>query len=47
MKAFEEEFLEYMRSKHSDVLGELKAGKLTDNAIKAIESAAAELTAKH
>ncbi len=47
MKAFEEEFLEYMRSKHSDVLGELKSGKLTDNAIKAIESAAAELTAKH
>ena len=47
MKAFEEEFLDYMRSKHNDVLGELKSGKLTDNAIKAIESAAAELTAKH
>ena len=47
VKAFEEEFLSYMRAKHADILGELKSGKLTDGGIEAIENAAKELTAKY
>jgi F-type H+-transporting ATPase subunit alpha len=47
MKAFEEEYLDYMRSKHSDVLAELKSGKLSDNVISTLEKTAAELTAKY
>ena len=47
MKAFEEEFLAYMRSKHADVLAELKSGKLSDNVISTLENAATELTAKY
>ena len=47
MKAFEEEFLAFMKSKHADVLAELKAGKLSDNVISTIETVAAELSAKY
>jgi F-type H+-transporting ATPase subunit alpha len=47
MKAFEEEFLAFMKTKHADVLAELKSGKLTDNVISTIETVAAELSAKY
>ena len=47
IKEFEIEFLSFMRSKYATELTSLKAGKLTDEAIKAIESAAAEISSKY
>jgi F-type H+-transporting ATPase subunit alpha len=44
VKQFESEFLSYMNLKHRDALDELKSGKLTDNAIAAIESSAKEVS---
>jgi F-type H+-transporting ATPase subunit alpha len=46
VKQFESEFLSYMNLKHRDALDELKSGKLTDNAIAAIESSAKEVSAQ-
>jgi len=47
VREFEREFLDYMRSKHADTLAALKAGKYTDVETAAIESAAAEMTARY
>ena len=47
VREFEREFLDYMRTKHADTLAALKAGKYTDAETKAIESAAAEMTARY
>jgi F-type H+-transporting ATPase subunit alpha len=47
VKEFEEEFLAFMKSKYANELATLKAGKLTDEAIAAIESAAAEISSKY
>jgi F-type H+-transporting ATPase subunit alpha len=44
---FEADFLAYMRSKHPNVLNDLKAGKFDDNLTAAIESAAKEISAKY
>lgn len=47
VKAFENEFLSYMESKHQDVLDALREGKLDDNITSTIEKAAEELTARY
>jgi F-type H+-transporting ATPase subunit alpha len=44
VKAFEVEFLRELRAKNEDALNDLKAGKLTDTAIKAIEDTAAAVS---
>jgi F-type H+-transporting ATPase subunit alpha len=47
VREFEADFLTYMRSKHPDVLNDLKAGKLDDKITGAIENAAKEISAKY
>jgi F-type H+-transporting ATPase subunit alpha len=47
VRAFETEFLSFMRNKHRDVLDTLKAGKLTDEVQDTLKSVAKELTAKY
>ena len=47
IKEFEVEFLSFMRNKYAAELASLKAGKLTDEAITAIESAATEISSKY
>ena len=47
IRAFEVEFLDYMRNKHADTMASLKAGKYTDAETSVIESAAAEMTARY
>jgi F-type H+-transporting ATPase subunit alpha len=47
IREFEREFLDFMNRKHKDSLNELAAGKLTDEAIQAIEATVKELTAKY
>jgi F-type H+/Na+-transporting ATPase subunit alpha len=47
VKEFESNFLVYLNTKHPDVLESLKAGKLTDEAIKTVEKVAAELSSKY
>ena len=47
IKDFEVEFLSFMRNKYAAELASLKAGKLTDEAITAIESAATEISSKY
>ena len=47
VREFEKEFLSYMETKHSDVLAELKAGKINDELTGKIEAVAKELTAKY
>ena len=47
IREFEVEFLDYMRNKHADTMASLKAGKYTDAETSVIESAAAEMTARH
>jgi F-type H+-transporting ATPase subunit alpha len=47
VREFEADFLTYMRSKHADVLNDLKAGKLDDKITGAIENAAKEISAKY
>ena len=47
IKEFEIEFLSFMRNKYATELASLKAGKLTDESITAIESAAAEISSKY
>jgi len=43
VRAFEAEFLRYMESKHQNILDQLRAGKWSDEEIKGIEAAAAEI----
>ncbi len=47
IRAFEEEFLSFMRNSHADVLADLKSGKIKDNAASIIEKVAADLSAKY
>lgn len=47
VKDFEEEYLSFLRNKHSDVLATLKAGKLTDEVTDTLEKVAKEITAKY
>ena len=46
VKEFEKDFLAYLNAKHRDTLDTLKSGKLTDEAVAVVESAAKELSAK-
>ncbi|MCF6297847.1 MAG: F0F1 ATP synthase subunit alpha [Flavobacteriaceae bacterium] len=47
VKEFERDYLEFLKAKHSDTLSTLKSGKLTDDAIEVLESAAKEMSAKY
>ncbi len=47
VKTFEKEFLDVMRMSHADALNDLREGKLTDEAVKAIETVAADLAANY
>jgi F-type H+/Na+-transporting ATPase subunit alpha len=47
IRAFEEEFLSFMRNSHADVLADLKSGKIKDSAASTIEKVAADLSAKY
>jgi F-type H+-transporting ATPase subunit alpha len=47
VKEFEADFIAYMRTKHADVMNELKAGKLDDKHTSALEAAAKEISAKY
>ena len=47
VREFQTEFLSFMSAKHQDTLDALRTGKLTDEIISVIESAASELTAKY
>lgn len=47
VREFEAEFLDYMDTKHRDVLDTLKAGKLTDEVTQTITEVAKELSAKY
>ena len=47
VKAFEEEFLNMMKSSHRKEMDDLKAGKLTDEAVSAIEKVTADLSSKY
>ena len=44
VKEFENDFLTILRSKHQDVLSEIKQGKLSDNVIKTLESVCKDLS---
>ena len=46
-KEFVSDFLVYLNTKHLDVLESLKAGKLTDEAVKTLELVAGELASKY
>ncbi len=47
VREFEGEYLSYLKAKHSDTLDALKNGKYTDAETSALESAAAEITARY
>ncbi len=47
VKEFETEFLQFMESKHKDVLNALAAGKIDDSITDVIEKTAKELSAKY
>jgi F-type H+-transporting ATPase subunit alpha len=47
IKEFEKDYLSYLNAKHRDVLDQLKAGKLTDQATTVLENAAKELSHKY
>jgi len=47
IKAFEEEFLSYMKNKHSKELQELKSGKLTTEITRVIRQVVADLSEKY
>lgn len=47
VKEFETEYLEYLNAKHRDVLDDLKAGKLTDQAMDVMTKVANEIAAKY
>ncbi|HFB62298.1 MAG TPA: F0F1 ATP synthase subunit alpha [Bacteroidetes bacterium] len=44
---FQENYLAIMRDKHSDVLAELKEGKLTDKAIETMKKVAADISGRY
>ncbi|HPE83514.1 MAG TPA: F0F1 ATP synthase subunit alpha, partial [Aequorivita sp.] len=47
VKEFERDYLEMLHVKHRDTLNDLKAGKLTDEAIDVLTSVANDLSAKY
>jgi F-type H+-transporting ATPase subunit alpha len=47
VKEFESDFIQYLNAKHKDTLETLKAGKLTDEVIDTLTSAAREISAKY
>lgn len=47
IKEFEQEYLEFLRTKHGDVLSALKAGKLTDEVTDTLTDVAKDLSAKY
>jgi len=47
VREFQRDYLEFLKAKHSDVLGTLKAGKLTDEVIDTLTSVAKDLSAKY
>jgi F-type H+-transporting ATPase subunit alpha len=47
VKAFEQSFLETLRKKHSNVLADLKAGKLTDEVLDALNAVAKEISKQY
>ena len=47
VKEFESDYIEYLNAKHRDTLDALKAGKLTDEVIDVLTSAAKEISAKY
>jgi F-type H+-transporting ATPase subunit alpha len=47
VKAFEKDYLETLRLNHAEVLAELKAGKLSDEAIAVLTEVAEEVTKRH
>ncbi|SFS39915.1 F0F1 ATP synthase subunit alpha [Lutibacter maritimus] len=47
VKEFESDYIEYLNAKHRDTLDTLKAGKLTDEVIDVLTSAAKEVSAKY
>ena len=47
VKEFERDYLEMLNVKHRDTLNDLKAGKLTDEAIDVMTTVAADLSAKY
>ena len=47
VREFERDYLEMLNAKHRDTLNDLKAGKLTDEAIDVMTSVAADLSAKY
>jgi F-type H+/Na+-transporting ATPase subunit alpha len=47
VKAFEKEYLEYLKAKHSDTLTSLKNGNYTDAETSVLAAAAAEMTARY
>ena len=47
VKEFEEDFLTQLESKHPEVLETFKSGKLTDEALDAVKTLAAELSSRY
>ncbi len=47
VKEFERDFLEFLNAKHSNILADLKAGKLTDEVTDVLTVVAKELSAKY
>jgi len=47
VKEFEKDYLQYLNAKHRDTLDTLKAGKLTDEVIATLTSAAKEVSLKY
>ncbi len=47
IKAFEEEFVAFLDTKHRNILDDLRAGKFTDEITAILESVCKELSAKY
>jgi F-type H+-transporting ATPase subunit alpha len=47
VKEFQNDYLTILRTKHQDVLNELKQGKLTDNVIQTLEKVSKDLSDKY
>ncbi len=47
VKEFESEYLDFLRVKHTDILADLKAGKLTDEITQTLEQVAKEISQKY
>ena len=47
VKDFESEYLDYLDSKHSDIMNSLKSGKYSEEATDVLTKVASELAAKY